>query len=264
MPQISVIICCANAGDTLEQACQSVAWADELLIVDSGSTDDTAAIARRYATRYVEEPWRGHTGQKQFAADLAAHDWIFVVDSDEECSRQLASEIQSLSDDVFEGNDILLTPRRNYVMGRLVRSWWPDHLTRVFHRKRVTWPGHVLHDTRAPSSPDRVHRLNGWLVHKRHSQAAFEDYFSGKRMDDRLLPVARQMYDRGKRCRWWDLLLRPTFAFWKFYLIKRSFLDGVFGLMIAQKAASSTQLKYAALWAVQHQLAGDDDQKPAG
>ena len=98
MPSISVIICCADVGDTIESACQSVSWADELLIVDSGSRDQTSVVARRYAHHYIEEPWRGHTGQKRFASELAQHDWIFFLDGDEECSPQLAQQWQQLTD----------------------------------------------------------------------------------------------------------------------------------------------------------------------
>jgi (heptosyl)LPS beta-1,4-glucosyltransferase len=251
MPAISVIICCANSANTLTAACSSVAWADELIVVDSGSEDDTPAVARQHAHRYIVEPWRGHSGQKHFASGLASHDWIFFLDGDEECSPELAAQWRAISDEQAAKYDLLLVPRVNYVMGRVVRAWWPDHLTRIFHRGRCSWDGHVLHDTRQASDPSRVKKLTGWLVHKRLSDAGFSDYFSGQRLDERLLPVARQMHQRGKRCHWWDLLLRPWGAFIKFYFIKRGFLDGTFGLLIAQKAAVSTQLKYAALWAVQ-------------
>jgi (heptosyl)LPS beta-1,4-glucosyltransferase len=255
MPAISVVICCANAAETLEPACRSVAWADELVIVDSGSTDATPQIAQRYAHRYVQERWRGYTGQKKYGAELCRHDWVFVLDGDEECSPQLAEQWKRISEGELAKLDVLLTPRKNYVMGRYVRAWWPDRQTRIFHRRRCTWPQEALHEARQPSHPSRVKELGGWIEHKRHSHAGFSDYFSGRRMDERLLMVARQMHERGKRARWWDLTLRPPLAFWKFYLLKAGFLDGAFGLLIAQKAAVSVQLKYAALWAVQQEQA---------
>ena len=252
---MSVVVCCANCADTIEQCCRSAQWADELVVVDSGSRDDTGAIARRYADRYVVEPWRGHTGQKQFAAGLAKNDWIFFLDGDEQCTPQLAEELSQLTPQQMQLRDLLLVPRRNFVMGRRVRAWWPDRLTRIFHRGRCTWDGHVLHDTRAPSHPSRVHVLKAPIEHKRVSMAGFADYFSGKRMDERLLDVASQMNRRGRRCHWWDLIFRPRMAFWKSFVMKRGFLDGIFGLLIAQKASVSTQLKYAALWAVQQRSA---------
>ena len=258
MPDITVIICCANSEQTLGPACESVQWADELIVVDSGSTDKTGAIAQKYADRYVVEPWRGYGGQKKFAAELATHEWVFFLDGDEECSPQLAQQWQRFTEAELDRLDLLMVPRKNYVLGRYVRGWWPDRLTRIFHRQRVTWGDEVLHDTRQASDPSRVRDLSGWIEHKRHSDAGFSDYFSGKRMDERLLMVARQMHERGKRARVWDLIFRPWLAFLKFYVLKRGFLDGTFGLLIAQKAAVSTQLKYSALWAVQNDLDSAD------
>jgi glycosyltransferase involved in cell wall biosynthesis len=153
MAKISVVICCANAAQTLELTCASCKWADELIVVDSGSTDDTPVIAQRMATRYVVEPWRGYAGQKKFAAELCKNDWVFFVDGDEECSRELADELSQMSDADIERYDLLLIPRRNWVMGRVARAWWPDYLTRLFHRGRCTWSDEVLHDTRIPSDP---------------------------------------------------------------------------------------------------------------
>lgn len=260
MVPITVIICCANAERTLGPACESARWADELIVVDSGSTDGTARIGQAHADRYVVEPWRGYGGQKKFAAELASHDWVFFLDGDEECSPQLARDWQGLTQAELDGLDLLMVPRKNYVLGRYVRAWWPDRLTRIFHRRRVTWDDEVLHDTRKPSDPSRVRNLSGWLEHKRVSGAGFSDYFSGRRMDERLMMVARQMHARGRRARAWDLVLRPWLAFVKFYVLKRGFLDGAFGLLIAQKAAVSTQLKYAALWAIEHgELTGEPD-----
>jgi len=252
MPKISVVICCANVADTLGPACESVAWADELVIVDSGSGDATAEVAKRYANRYVVEPWRGYTEQKKFGTSLCTHEWVLVLDGDEECSPQLAREIQSLTDEQLDQFDVLSMPRRNWVMGRPVRAWYPDWQSRLIHRDRVIWSDEVLHDARLPSDPSRGGKLRGWLEHKRHSRAGFTDYFNGRQEDERLLMVARQMYARGKRCTLIDLVFRPHLTFLKFFVFKRGFLDGQFGLLIAQKAALAVQFKYAALWAIQN------------
>lgn len=253
-PPITVAICCANAQDTLDQTLRSVAWADEVLVVDSGSQDRTAQIAAEHGVRYVLEPWRGYAGQKRFAQELARHDWILFVDGDEHLSPQLIVELQGLTPRQLDRHDLFLVPRRNWMWGRPVRAWWPDHLTRLYHRRRCTWDDHALHDARVPSHPSRVGRLRGWLEHKQLSHAGWSDYFSGRRMDERLMPVARQMYERGKRASAIDLVVRPWAAFIKSYILRGGFLDGTFGLLIAQKSAVSTQLKYAALWAVQQEI----------
>ena len=259
MAKFSVAICCANAADTLESACRSVAWADELVIVDSGSTDETAQIAQKYADQYIVEPWRGYMKQKQFATSLCRNNWVLVLDSDEECSPQLSQEISQLSDQQLEQYDVLLMPRHNYVMGRLVRAWGPDWQSRLIHRERCVWRDEVLHDARLPSHPSRITKLQGWLEHKRHSAGGFTDFFDGKLEDSRLMLVAQHMHQQGKRCGWSDIALRPLFAFIKFYILKRGFLDGQFGLLIAQKAAVGTHLKYAALWTYQQQAAAQQN-----
>lgn len=257
MPQVSVVICCANAQATLPAALDSVAWADEVVVVDSGSTDATADIAQARAHVYRVEPWRGYTGQKKFGASLARHDWVLILDGDEEVSPALAAELQQLDDATLAGLDVLYMRRRNWLLGRPVRGWWPDWQSRLIHRQRTHWPEEALHDQREPSDPRRTRRLRGALEHKRVGPPDFHDYFGGARLDQRLLPVARQMYDRGKRASFLDLWLRPKLAFFKFFVIKRGFLDGSFGLLVAQKAAVSVQLKYAALWYVQQHATFD-------
>lgn len=274
MAKISVVICCADSAATLPSAVASSQWADELVVVDSGSADDTGRIAEAAADRYVVEPWRGYTGQKKFGTDLAAHDWVFVLDGDEEISPQLAEQVRKLTDAELDGLDVVYCQRRNWVMGRWVRAWSPDWQSRLIHRQRVTWPEEALHESREPSDPSRTRKLTGHLEHKRvgsdaptvssETSGGWSDYFSGRRMDERLMPVAEQMYARGKRATWLGLWLRPWAAFWKFYLFKGGFLDGTFGLLIAQKAAVSVQLKYAALWAVQQREAGDDRSAESG
>ena len=252
MAKISVVICCTQAADTLPAACDSVAWADELVIVDSGSTDGTAEIAQARADVYRQEPWRGYSAQKAFAATLARHDWVLILDADEEVDERLAQEIQGLTAEALSGADVVYMRRQNFVFGRHARGWDPDWQSRLIHRHRATWNDDALHDARAPADRSRRRYLRGRLLHKRVSEAGFEDYFGGARLDARLLPVARQMYERGRRCRWLDLWLRPKAVMFKQLVLKRGLLDGSFGYLIAQKTAFTTQLKYAALWAIQN------------
>ncbi|QQE11387.1 glycosyltransferase family 2 protein [Planctomycetota bacterium] len=253
MPKFSVAICCMNAADTIQQACESASWADELIIVDSGSTDGTQDIARKYADKFVEQKWLGFTKQKKLSAELCSNDWVFILDSDEELSPKLIQQIQQLTDDQLDNLDVIYMPRRNYVMGKYIRAWSPDWQSRLIHRNRVTWPEEALHDARVPSDPSRVLKLSAPLEHKKAAPVDFSDYFSGSRMDARLIQVAQQMYDKGKRASILDLAFRPYFAFFKFYFLKLGFLDGSFGFLIAQKASVSVQLKYAALWTIQQQ-----------
>ncbi|MCC7191796.1 MAG: glycosyltransferase family 2 protein [Phycisphaeraceae bacterium] len=252
---ISVAICTCNNEATIEAALTSAKWADEVVVVDSGSADRTLEIIQRFAVQVHREPWRGYSAQKQFAASLCRNDWVLILDSDEEVSADLADAIGDLSPELLAGMDVVSMRRRHFVMGKKVRAWSPDWQSRLIHRARVRWTNHALHEDRLPSTPSRSMRIkHGWLEHKRVGSPGWPDYFSGKRIDARMLEVAEQMFAKGKRCRWWDLLFRPQFAFCKMFWLKAGFIDGTFGLLIAQKAALGVQLKYAALWAVQNGL----------
>ena len=248
---MSVAICCYNAGNTIEAACRSVRWADEIVVVDSGSTDATPELARRHADRFVVEPWRGYTEQKKYATSLCRNDWVLVLDADEECSPELAGEILGLGADDLERVDVLHMRRRNYLMGRYVRAWGPDWQSRLIHRGRCHWRDEVLHDARLPSHPDRVRRLRGWLEHRRLDRGDLGDYFDAAIAEERFRLVAADLFASGRRARWLDLWFRPPFAFFKFYILRLGFLDGKFGLLVAQRAATATQLKYAALWVLE-------------
>ncbi|MDX1565065.1 MAG: hypothetical protein R3236_06640 [Phycisphaeraceae bacterium] len=144
-------------------------------------------------------------------------------------------------------------PRRNHVMGRHVRAWSPDRQSRLFDRRRVSWPQRVLHDTRHPTEGG-IHDLQSPLLHNaNHSD--WSEYFNGPRYDARVNALAQEMYASGKRVGLAGLWMRPLFAFVKHYLFKGGFFDGTFGLLIAQKSAASTQLKYARLYHLQMQAA---------
>lgn len=265
MARISVVICCANSAATLPSAIASVDWADELVIVDSGSDDATAEVAQAAADVYRLEPWRGYAGQKIFALTLVKNDWVFILDGDEEVSPVLRQQIEALRDEQLAGLDVVSVRRQNWVLGRRVRAWFPDWQARLIHKERAQWEVDALHDTCHPSAPGRAKPLSGHLEHKRVGADGLEtwsDYFSGRRMDERLMLMARQMHERGKRANFFSLWLRPWGAFFKFYVLKRGFLDGTFGLLIAQKAAVSVQLKYAALWAIQNAPAAGESESP--
>jgi len=271
VPRFSAVICCRDAIDTLPIACDSVAWCDELVVVDSGSTDGTAEFARERADVYRHETWRGYDKQKAFANTLASHAWVLMLDADEACTAELAGELRGLGDTELDRLDVLHVRRRNYLLGRPVRCWDPDWQSRVVHRRRVRHAEEALHDARMPSSPERQRKLKGRILHKHASAAGFADYFGGRRLDARLPIVALQMYERGRRARWSDFALRPALTVCKLLLLKGGWRQGAFGLMVAQKTAVTTQLKYAALWAIEHDpasmraaraLAGRDPHPP--
>ena len=254
---LTVMICGRDAEASLAATLASVGWVDQVLVLlDDRTGDGSAGVAERWAVDHPNintvvrlEPWRGFSGSKEHGATLSRNDWILVVDADEEVSPLLREQVLALDAADFEAFDLGYVRRRNWVLGRRVRAWWPDWQNRLWHRGRVTWGDEALHDKR-DAAEDRKRRFTGWLEHKRIG-GDWSDYFSGGRQDARIGLVAEQMYRRGKRVGPVGLFCRPIGAFFKFYVLKRGFLDGAFGLLIAQKAAVSTQLKYAALWSTQ-------------
>ena len=235
-------------ADSLASA-RACPWCDELLVFDSGSTDDTVAIAERYADRVEHHDWVDFTTNRRLLTDSATNDWIFLLDADEQVTPELANEIAALTNTKFKNHPVMTMPRRNYLLGKHVRAWDPDRINRLFDRRRVTWPERSIHDTRIPTEGTE-NRLSNPILHNANV-SYFTDYFDGPRYAKRAEALAREMYDQGRRVGFVGLWLRPWVAFIKFYFLKRGFIDGTFGLMIAQKAAFSVQLKYAYLWYLQ-------------
>jgi (heptosyl)LPS beta-1,4-glucosyltransferase len=254
MPRVTVCILACNESAKIAHALESAKaapWCDELLVFDSGSTDGTQEIARRYTDRVVHEKWVDFTTNRRKIVAAARNDWVFVLDADEEISPQLAAEIAALSDADLRAHPIFTMPRRNYLLGHHVRAWDPDRIDRLFDRRRVRWPERSIHDTRFPAE-GAVAPLRSAVLHNRHV-VNWGDYFDGERYEKRTDALAREMYSQGKRVGPVGLWLRPWGAFVKFFFIKRGFLDGTLGLLVAQKAAFSVQLKYARLWQLQQE-----------
>jgi glycosyltransferase involved in cell wall biosynthesis len=253
-PPITVCILACNEAPKIAHALASARacpWVREIIVFDSGSTDDTVAIARRFTDRVHHEPWVNFSANRQKIVAAASHDWVFVLDADEEISPELSAEIASLDPSVFERHPILTMPRRNYLLGRHVRAYDPDRIDRLFNRRRVRWPDRAIHDFRQPID-GRPLALRQPILHNRHIDN-WGDYFDGERYGKRSDALAQEMYDAGRRVGYMGLWLRPMMAFIKFYILKRGFLDGSLGLLVAQKSAFSVQLKYARLWHIQQQ-----------
>jgi len=251
-PRISICVLAMNEADKIACALESArgrAWCDEILIFDSGSTDDTVEIAQRFTDRIERHPWVNFSENRRQLVAAARNPWVFILDADEEITDELAHEIETLPDEQFTRHAMFVMPRRNYLLGRYVRAWGPDRVARLIDRTRVRWPERLVHDRPEPVKGTVV-KLRHPLLHKRMAYD-WGDYFDGRRYQQRTEALAREMYQRGRRVGYVGLLLRPIGAFFKFYVLKGGFLDGAFGLLVAQKTAVSVQLKYARLWEMQ-------------
>ena len=246
MPRVSVTVITRNEADDLAAALSSVAWADEIVVVDSQSTDDTVAIARRFTERVVAREWPGYIAQKNYAASIAGNDWILSLDADERVTPELAIEIRArLADTPREA--AFRIPRVTWHLGRWIRStdWYPDFQLRLYDRRAAEWTGKYVHE--AVTVRGAVGELRGELQHY-----AYRDIADHLETIDRYTTLAaKQMHEAGRRAGALDLAVHPTLAFLRNYVARGGFRDGATGFVISRMNAYYVFLKFAKLWELQ-------------
>ena len=240
---MSACIIAFNEEDRIADCIRSLAWCDEVLVVDSHSTDRTREVAADCGARVIERDWPGHVAQKEFTIRAAQHDWVLCIDADERVSPALRAEILALRDAGFPGAAGWKMPRMSCYLGRWIRhgTWYPDLCLRLFDRRRGRWGGHDPHDRVELDSPPR--RLAGDLLH--YPYRSFAEHL--RTIDNYTTIMARGLRERGRRARTSDLVLRPAVRFFRFYALKGGFLEGWRGLLLAYLAAYYVRLKYAKL-----------------
>jgi len=243
VPRLTVTVITKNEASNLEAALQSVRWADEIVVVDSESTDETVAIARRFTERVYTQTWPGYVAQKNRAATLASHDWILSLDADERVTPELADEIQS----TLAGPPALPAfrmPRATFYLGRWIRTtdWYPDRHTRLYDRRSAQWAGQYVHESVA------VHGAIGDLAGElRHFP--YRDVSDHLETIDRYTTyAARQMHEQGRRAGLLQLAGHPPLAFVRNYIVHGGFKDGVPGFIVSSLNAYYVFLKFAKLW----------------
>ena len=242
MPErLSAVIITRNAAAQLGECLESVRFADEILVVDSGSTDATREIARRHNARVVRQDWLGYGRQKQFAVEQAANDWVLCLDADERVSAPLAHRIQeALRQPGCFAYDM---PRCNRFMGRWLRhgEGYPDPNLRLFHRKHARWSNDPIHEHVVTNA--KVCRLDGDLLHE--TETTIAEYLEKQNRYTTL--QAERLYAAGKRVGAARLVLSPLGRFIKFYFLRRGFIDGVPGLVHIAIGCFNSFMKYAKL-----------------
>lgn len=250
--KVSAAIITFNEERHIADAIRSVAWADDILVVDSGSTDATREIALRSGARVIVREWTGFSDQKQFAADNAIHDWVFSLDADERATEALRDEIVALrrSNPLHIPVAGYTVPRLAIYMGREIRhgGWYPDRQLRFFDRKRANWNGAVIHESVIVHRGEKVGELAGDILHYSVETAGQH----ARMIADRYAPLgARQMHERGRR----TSPLRAVFAGWlafvRGYIFRAGFLDGFPGFCIAYFASHHAFMKHLYLLELQ-------------
>ena len=246
MPALSVTIITLNEADHIAAAIDSASWADEIIVVDSGSTDRTVAIAQSKGARVESRAWTGYVDQKNFAASLARHDWIFSLDADERLTTDLEREIRALlaTDPPVHGYRV---PRTTFHFGRWIRTtdFYPDFQTRLYDRRHARWHGKYVHESVDVDGASG--RLQQELQH--YSYRDLSDHLA--RINHYTTLAARQMHENGRRTGALDLFVHPPAAFLRNYILRRGILDGTAGLTLSLVNAYSVFLKFAKLWEIQ-------------
>jgi glycosyltransferase involved in cell wall biosynthesis len=244
MASVTVITLTLNEERNIRECLESARWADELIVVDSGSTDGTIGIARSFTSNVFSIKWEGYGAARNYALTKASSDWILWLDADERVTPELAAEIRGILMDPRHDVNGYAIARRAYFLGRWIRhsGWYPGRVVRLFKRGKGRFSETRVHeqlqiDGRAVTTRhDLLHLTDPDLV---HYLSKFNTYTS---------LAAEDMANAGRRFRLRDLLLRPPFQFVKMYILRFGFLDGIEGFILAVLSGAYVFAKYAKLW----------------
>lgn len=250
--KISATIITFNEAEYIRAACESVSWADEIVVVDSGSNDETRRIAAACGARVIQQSWLGFARQKQLAADAAQHEWILSLDADERVSGELRTSILRLAK-LTEAKlaDGYRLPRRTFYMNRWIRGggWYPDYQLRLYRKSCGEWQGAHVHESVKMSQGARIENLTGDLLHYSIKDAAQHHRIIG----ERYAPLAAlQAFEQGKRTTRIKIFSAAPLAFLRSFVLKAGFRDGLAGYAIARFAGQNAFLKQTLLWEMQN------------
>jgi glycosyltransferase involved in cell wall biosynthesis len=243
VPKLTVTVITRNEAANIDAALQSAAWADEIVVVDSESTDDTVARAKQFTNRVEVRAWPGYSAQKNYAASIASHDWILSLDADERITAPLADEIRSLlaGDPAHHGYRM---PRISHYLGQWIRGtdWYPDYQLRLYDRRAGSWNGRRVHESVALNGEPGLLRQD--LQH-----------FPYRNISDHLATIdryttlaAEQMQAEGRVPSPLGVAMHPPFAFLRNYVLRGGFRNGSAGLVVSALNSYYVFLKLAKAW----------------
>ena len=245
MKKVSAVLISFNEQEKIARALSSLQGvADEIIVVDSRSTDRTRQICRPFTDRVIERAWPGYRQQKQFATDQASHQWVLSLDCDEELSPALRRELTAWKTSSDPDPDGYFIPRLTWFMGRWIRhtTWHPDWQLRLFRPSQGKWKGGRVHESFRVDG--LTARLQNPIQHYTYSD--FSEYL--QQLDRFSALAAADAHDAGKRAGLGRLVVSAPLSFVKNYFVKRGFLDGMPGLAVSALAAVSTLFKHLKLW----------------
>jgi glycosyltransferase involved in cell wall biosynthesis len=245
MGKIAVLILTYNEQKNIKECMQSAAFADDMIVIDSGSSDDTVMIAQQLGATVVHHPMtEGFAAQRNFAQLQTTADWILFLDADERITPELAAEIKKKIR--VEPGYAYEIPRRNIAFGHWLRygGWYPDYTLRMYPRTAVSWHG-IVHEEARMTIPKR--KMSNPLDH--YTYTDWNRYFI--KFNSYTTLMAKQLHDKGRRASFVDIFFRPWWAFVRTYLLKLGILDGKMGFIMAAFHGFYTMAKYVKLYYLQ-------------
>ncbi len=252
-PKISAFVICCNEEKNIRRCLKSLEWCDEIVVVDSGSSDKTLEICKEFTQTVLHRDWTGHREQKQYALDNCKFDWVLSIDADEEVSPELKNQI--IKELTFNYQNQPEPEIKGYSLSRIVYfmsrwwnkgGWYPEFRLRLIYKPATYWGGVDPHDKAIVKG--KVKKITeGALYHYTYSDLFHQIECLNQHSTD----AANRMHSRGKKVTILNLLINPISRFIKFFLIKKGYREGMYGFIVAINEAWYAFLKYAKLWELQ-------------
>lgn len=243
---LTVTIICKNEEDNIRECLESVKWADEIIVVDSYSTDKTVEIVKEYTDKIFLKEWGGYAKQRTFALSKANEKWIFPLDADERCTPELKEEILTIinSDNQKAGYRI---PRKSFFLGKWIKhcGWYPGYQTRLFLKEKVSVADRLVHE--GYEIKGEMGFMKSDILH--YTVRDITDYMSRVNHYSTLQAAEKS---NKRKIKFHDILLRPVASFIQSFFFKLGFLDGVYGLMVTNFDVMTNMLTYMKAWQLQN------------
>ena len=245
MNKISITVITKNEEKNISDCLKSVQWADEIIVVDSESTDRTFELAKQFTDKIFIRKWEGYVPQKRYALSLASNEWVLSLDADERVTPELKEEILNLSPGEYSSFRIR---RKNFLMKKEITTcgWEKDYQLRLFKKGKTDLNERLVHEKFVTEG--KVGTLNSPMLH--YTFSSFKEYF--EKINNYTSLKAEELFSKKKRVGGWTIFSHTVSAFFAFFFIRRGFKDGVYGLIISLLHSVSTMMNYVKLWELQN------------
>lgn len=244
--KLSVLIIAGNEEKNITDCLESVRWAEEIIVVDSESTDRTVEISKKFTNKVFIHKWEGFAGQRRFSLSQATNDWVLSIDADERVSPELKEEIIKTINSNSEV-DAFYIPRRNYFLDKVITTcfWYPDYQLRLFKRNKANVADKKVHEGFYVEGP--TGKLSGDIIHFTH-QSIHETFakvnnYTSLNAEERI---------HGKKIKALNFVLNPLAAFLNHFISRKGYKDGIYGLMVSLIHSITNMLTYMKIWELQH------------